>query len=136
VVGGVCHLSESGTEIGRTIFAHGKARSRSVGGERFAGGGKLDSQSTVTRGWWARRVTLRGRAHAQVAEGEAAALPRGRARVGAEEIVDQRESLAPRDPLTPYLILSILRRVGSGSVDCQVRGSHPLNGRSLQEEIL
>ena len=58
----------------------------------------------------------RGRAHAQVAEGEAAELSRGRARQGAEEIVDQRESLAPRGPLTPYLILSILRRVGSGSV--------------------
>ncbi len=34
-------------------------------------------------------------------------------------IADQRESLAPRDPLTPYVILSILRRVGSGSVGCQ-----------------
>jgi len=52
------------------------------------------------------------------------------------QVVDQREFLAPRDPLTPYVILSILRRIGSVSVGCQLRGSHPLNGRSLQEEIL
>ena len=55
---------------------------------------------------------------------------------GEGQVVDQREFLAPRDPLTPYVILSILRRIGSVSVGCQLRGSHPLNGRSLQEEIL